>query len=513
MKTTMRWTSRWARACAEVGALVALAGPGCRPEPTPEPGDDACEGACGPGATCDEPTATCYCGAGAWGDPLVACEPHEDLCAEAEARVGHSACVHELRDDTTWTRLSIGHAIEAGLLRGAKYLAPAHAGARLPPVFGDTNWYRFHYCLMAGAFEPLFPGATSEDYERLVIERDTQELFGGTVSQLDVEGPPQFVFTIEARPEPGDQLTLEEIHGVYLQLRDRFSIGTLAYTPDSPLQADTLAALGEPPFPVVVAEEGLEPAYEAYTTGLAYGRVKLLSRAEIDGNGTIPFGWQDVVVVDEPPESLVGVMAASITDARQDVLTHLNVLSSLRGTPNVHVADALEVLAPYEGQLVRIEALPTYYSIREATLEEAQAHWAATRPHVEPGAPPDFAFTEVVDLDDVEVGGPEDRRRSVSRIGSKATGVAVLRAIAPHEHVTAGMGIPMGAYHAFMAANVWEAPVAGGTEALSYADTIERWLDEEEFRTDAGVRATRLAASPIASDVACTSLAPNRRTN
>ena len=59
-----------------------------------------------------------------------------------------------------------------GLRRGAKYLAPAHPGARLPVVFGDTNWYRFHYCLMAGAFEPQFPGATYEDYERLVIERD-----------------------------------------------------------------------------------------------------------------------------------------------------------------------------------------------------------------------------------------------------------------------------------------------------------------------------------------------------
>lgn len=492
----MQWMSRWVRDLAGATVLLALASLGCEADPAADAGD-ACGGACGPGATCDEPTGTCYCGTGTWGDPLAACDPHPDLCAEAEARVGHSACVHELRDATTWTRLSIGHSVEVGLLRGAKYLAPAHADARVPVVYGDTNWYRFHWCLMAGAFEPQFPGLAYEDYERLVIERDTQELFGGTVSQLDLpdgDGPPQFVFTIETRLAPEDQLTLAEIHDVYLQLRDRFSIGSLAYNPDSPLQAEALAALGEPPFPVVETVEGPAPAYEAYTTGLAYGRVKLLSQAELDGDGPPPFGWQDVVVVEEPPRTLAGVMAASITGARQDVLTHLNVLSALRGTPNIHVADALDVLAPYEGQLVRIEALPNYYSIREASLAEAQAFWAATRPRVEPGAPPDFTFTDVIDLDAVDVGGPEERRLAVSRVGSKATGVAVLRAIAPHEHVTPGMAIPMGAYAGFMAANTWDAPMAGGRETLTYAETIGRWLDDEAFRTDAGVRAERLEA-------------------
>jgi hypothetical protein len=100
----------------------------------------------------------------------------------------------------------------------------------------------------------------------------------------------------------------------------------------------------------------------------------------------------------------------------------------------------------------------------------------------------------VLDLDAIALGGPDDRTRAVSRFGSKATGLAVLRAIAPREHVTPGMAIPMGAYQRFMAANTWQAPVAGGTEVLSYADTIARWLDEEAFRTDPAVRSARLAA-------------------
>jgi hypothetical protein len=473
---------------------MTLLGAGCN-SAEPEP-NDACAGACGANASCDDASSTCYCDAGSLGDPLAGCRLHEDMCAQAQARVGHPTCEHEIRDDTTWTLLSIGHSIEVGLVRGVKYLVPAVPEAPLPVVFGDTNWYRFHYCLMAGAFEPLFPAATYEDYERLVIERPTQQYFGGTISELARVGsePPQYVFTIETRPREDAQLTLEEIHGVYLQLRERFSIGALSYTPDSPLQAQWLDALGEPPFPVLVVPEGPEPPYEAYTPGLAYGRVRRLTSAEIDGDGPLPFGWQDVVVVDQPPQTLAGVMAASVTAARQDVLTHLNVLSSLRGTPNIHVENALEVFEPYEGKLVRIEALPTYYSIREATLAEAQAHWSEHRPHVEPGAPPDFAFTDIVDLDDVEVGGPEDRLLAVSRFGSKAAGLAVLRAVTEGSHVVEGMGLPMGAYVAFMADNQWEAPVAGGSEMLSYAETIERWLADEGFRTDAQLRLTWLVA-------------------
>lgn len=487
--------SRWSLASwLALGLAVGCeGGAGPRLEP---PGDDPCAGACGRDATCDEATATCYCGVGTWGDPLAACLPHDDVCAEAEARVGHSVCEHELHDATTWTLLSIGHSVDAGVRRGAKYLVPAGPDARLPPVLGDTNWYRFHYCLMARGFEPLFPAATYDDYLELVIERDTQELFGGTISELedDGSGTPRFSFTIETRPEADAQLSLAEIHGVYLQLRDRFTLGTLAYSPDSPLQAQTLAGLGEPPFPVIPEGEGPERAYEAYTTGLAYGRVLLLTRAEIDDGGPLPFGWQDVVVVDEPPETLGGVMAAAVTEARQDVLTHLNVLSALRGTPNVHLVGAREAFAPYEGQLVRLEVLPTYYTIRPASLEEAQAHWASTRPHVEPGAPPDFEFAEILDLDDVAVGGPEERTLAVSRFGSKAAGLAVLRAVVPDQQVVRGMGIPMSAYRRFVEDNAWPAPVAEGTLELTYAETIERWLDDEAFRTDPALRSVWLQA-------------------
>lgn len=470
-------------------ALLTVLLAACRDEP---PGDvsDPCAGACGEGATCDPASAQCYCEAMSSGDPTIACIPHADMCAAAEAEVGHGVCRHVLDDPEVWTRFSIGHSIEPGLRRGLKYLAPAGAEAELPLVFGDTNWYRFHYCMMAKPFAALFPHADYDDYLRLVIDADTREYFGGTLSELadDDAGARQFVFTVETHDD--EQLSIAQINGVYLQMRARFGLGQLAYTPDSPIQQQWLASLGEVPFPVRVVEAGPEVAYEAYTTGLAYGRVQRVHADEIDPDAPLPFGWQDIVVIDHPPLSLTASMAAAVTEDRQDVLSHLNVLSSLRGTPNLHVQDALDVFAPYDGALVRLEALGNYYSIREAELAEAQAFWAEHRPQVEVGQAPDFAFVDVVDLDQVDVAAREARAQAIARFGTKATGIAVLRHIADPTHVVAGMGLAMGAYGEFMRDNTWAAPVPGGTsETLSYQATIERWLADEGFRTDPALRA------------------------
>lgn len=431
------------------------------------------------------------------GDPLAGCTPQPDDCAEAEARVGHSVCRHDLPDEATWARLSIGHGNYASFSRGAKYFVPAIPDARMPILFSDTNWYRTHYCLMAEGFEPRFPGLAYADYQDLVLAKQTREFYGGTISELSEPGPngERFVFSLEIRGDEDELLPPEQIYAVYRQLQDRFAIGELSYFPDSALHVQQAESWDDPPFPMLIVEEGDGgPQYEAYTPGLAYGRVRRYSTQDLSSGQPLAFGWQDIVVLAEAPAWLEGVMAGSITQSRQDVLTHLNVLSSLRGTPNAYVADALEAFSPYDGQLVRLEALDSYYSVREATVAEAEAHWAQIRPRAELRAPPDFEYAQLVPLDEIPVGTAEQRNEAVSRFGSKATGLATLRSVADPSYVVDGFGIPMGAYRAFMQANTWSAPVVGGTANLSYAQTIETWLAEDGFRTDAAVRATRLEA-------------------
>lgn len=477
----------WPRSAVGLALLVGAA---CS-EPRPPAALDPCDGACAEGAYCDPTSARCLCEVGTLGDPYGVCLPHGDLCSEAEQRVHHSVCEHVIDDAETWTRLSIGHAKDAGVSRGAKYLLPAVATARLPTVFADTNWYRSHHCLMAQGFEPYFPQLSYQGYQQLVLGRDTRELYGGTVSELSVPDPRgiAYVFTVETFAREDELLSEAEIQAVYRQLQDRLGIGALAYTADGALHVEQAMSWDDPPFPVALVPAEVGPQYEAYTTGLAYGRVRSFTAAELEAAGVGAFGWQDILVLDRAPLVIEGVMAASITDARQDVLTHLNVLSSLRGTPNIKVDDALEVLAPYEGKLVRLEAVATDYSIREVSVDEAEAHWAQARPHAELGAPPDFEATALLGLDDVPVGTAVERTGAVSRFGAKVAGLAVLRTVVDHARVVDGFGIPMGAYRRFMEGNSWQAPVAGGTQVATYAETLALWLDDGQFRSDARLRA------------------------
>src|SRR5688500_6678314 len=144
----MGW-NRWIAAFA--ASVIACGG---------SSGDDPCV----EGASYDAYTEACYCDPGYSGDPADACEPHADVCADAETRVGHSVCVHTMDDEHEWNRLTLGVGPpSAGTRSYGKYLLPYDLESRLPTLFADANYYRLLYCLMARGFEPLFPGLAMDE--------------------------------------------------------------------------------------------------------------------------------------------------------------------------------------------------------------------------------------------------------------------------------------------------------------------------------------------------------------
>lgn len=384
----------------------------------------------------------------------------------------------------------------ASVARGSKYLVPVDENARLPIVFFDTNWYRIHFCFLSEGFASVFGPIDYEDYKNIVVDKARREFYGGTITVLNLGdgSEPRYTFTLETFPEPDELVTQDEIYDVYRQLQDRFDIGPLSYLAHKPLHVQQAESWTESLVPVTLLPAEADFAYEAYTPGLAYGRVRSFTDAEFFAAGPAAFGWQDILVFDQPPVYLEGVMAASVTDARQDVLTHLNVLSALRGTPNMRVADALEVFASLEGRLVRLESREDWYSVREVSAAEAEAHWAMQRPRAQLNAPPDRGFEEMTGLDDIPTDNRPARQAAVSRFGSKATSLGVLRQHIDPSRVTEGLAIPMGAYFRFMDENRWDAPVDAGTRDASYAETLTAWLADDAFGSDAKLRAQRLEA-------------------
>lgn len=461
-----------------IGAMLALSLAACTSGDRPDP--------CGPGAAADD-DGMCFCEPGFHGDPSIECFAHDDPCGEAEARMEHRVCRHEIEDDEQWQLYSLGGGpSDGGARRLGKYLVPVDGEARLPTVFGDANRYRLHYCLMSVAFEPLFPGLTPADYARLILTRAEREFFAGATYEFEQPSATPFGFSVENAKQEQEVLDVDEVYRVYRHLQDRFEPGELAFLPRGDAQEALAATWEDPPFPVASGTDD-QVTYELYTAGIAYGRVRLVRDGE-----TPTFGWQDIVVFDDVPLELEGVMAAAITGARQDILSHLNVLSGQRGTPNLYVDDAIEQLSVFEGQLVRLDAIAAGYLIVPASAAEAEAFWVEHRPTAVLGNAPDLEFAALDAFDAIATDTVDDRSTARARFGAKTVGLALLSRLLEPQYQTAGLGVPFHYYDAFMRDNQWSVDLGAGPVSASYAETIAAWLDDPDFRTDAAIRKQRL---------------------
>ncbi len=500
----MNRTGTHGLALAAVWLVAALVG-GCADAPaqtsdasTGDTGDtDPCAAGqvvCGDHARCDPRDGACYCELGHLGDPVTGCVAHGEVCDDAAARVGHSACALTVPDVAAWTAVSVPASQRKDTRRVGKYLAAVGAGAPLPTLFLDTNYYALHYCLLKRAFAPLFPNLSFAQYQKLAYRRADREMVAGTIYEfLGDDLPVRYGFTVETPDDPGELLDEPEVYTVLHQLGERFGPGELAYVPATAAQQSKALGWPHPRFPVVFGGDDGDITYEAYAPGTAYGRVRRYS-AEALTTAPGSFGWQDILVLETAPADLVGVMAGVVTGSRQDVLSHLNVLAARRGTPNIFVADPLAAFAASDGQLVRLRATPEAYSVVLADLAEAEAFWAEHRPNVAIEHPPDSDYFDLVDLRDIPSATASQRGAAIGRFGGKVTGLATLYPTLDPIYQTPGFGVPGAHYLQFMNSNSWQLKIAGEMQVISFADTITLWLADPKFRSDTAVRKAWLSA-------------------
>jgi hypothetical protein len=118
--------------------------------------------------------------------------------------------------------------------------------------------------------------------------------------------------------------------------------------------------------------------------------------AELAGQGPAP---TDLVVLDRVPND-ISMVAGIITAEFQTPLSHVNILSKNRGTPNMGLRDAFDdpELRAFEDQLVRLDVNAQGYAVAPASAVEAQAYWDSLRP-AEPLVP--VFDSSVVELQDI----------------------------------------------------------------------------------------------------------------
>lgn len=411
-------------------------------------------------------------------------------CDEAEARLGERVCMHAV-DAAAWTALSRPTSL-IDQARTGKYMLPARPDARLPTLVMDVNAHELHLSFLRAAFPDQFGDLDPLAYEVMITDPARREFFAGPLTEyVAADGEHVFGFTIwDPQTDPASTVTCEQFRAAHAELARAFTAGPLAVVPSGELQRAALAGCDVPQYDAAAAID-----YEAYTATVGFGTVRRYTPAELEqATARAAYGFQDILVLAEAPLDVERPISGAVTGTRQAELSHLNVRSAARGTPNCYVRDAHARLAAWEGQLVRLSCGKRDLEVEPATPEEAQAWWDALRPEPVEIPEPDLEAAALVGLLELPTATAEERSLGVRRHGAKGRNLAALYQRIPAHLQIPGFLVPFRYYDEFMRSQQWLVDLGDGPEPLSLADTVTRLLADPQFRADPALRRARLEA-------------------
>jgi hypothetical protein len=421
---------------------------------------------------------------------LVETGPDCDVCAAARARLGQRACVCRIPDATVWTSITspLGSPFE---LRATKYNLPARDDARLPVVFVDANAFSLHYDFMRESFPELFGALTTREYLTMIQDARQRELVAGDITEYVLGGQAVlYGFSIVDDPaDPATTTTCEQARAAYAMLDAQIDLVPLAFVPLTANQRKAIVGCDVPSYD---PRKGV--AYEAYTQGVGYGTLRRFTLSELaTATDKHDFGWQDILVLAEAPTDIEAVISGAVTGTQQGTLSHLNVRSAARGTPNCYVNRAYALFEAWEGKLVRLECGNGFFTVEAATREAAEAYWKGLRPPALTIPEPDRTWSTAVGLLDLATSTPELRASAVARFGAKGANLATLYQRIDRRYQYPGFLVPMSAYLQFVETRGFTVDLGNGPGFHTFAETLGAWLADPAFRMDGQERRKRLS--------------------
>jgi hypothetical protein len=223
--------------------------------------------------------------------------------------------------------------------------------------------------------------------------------------------------------------------------------------------------------------------YQPLNVSRAVGNLTFTTADALDNGQYLSF--QSIVVLDEAPND-ISVVSGIITQEFQTPLSHLNVLSRNRKTPNMGLRNALThpTLLAFKDQLVELKVTALDWSIRAATQEEGEAYWASQKPEAKVLPPIDLDPRELLNIADITVESDEYSLReslktSTNAWGGKAAQYSILAKTAGVP-VKKAFAIPCYYYYAFMRDN-------------GLFDMMDGFMADPTFVSDMQVRSAKLA--------------------
>ncbi len=341
--------------------------------------------------------------------------------------------------------------------------------------FQNSNVYKIHWAFasahLSAPERPPVPALAQ--FNQTEYFSPTRRFILGALTRYEHAG----VWVWELSPYDTADATM--IADGYRKVRDSIAFGgELLFHPTSAPLATVAESLPEDVRVISTAEiyEGID--YQPLNLARSVGRLRFITEAE-----ATRVDFRDIAVLEAVPND-TGVVQGIVTQTFQTPLSHINVLSQNRGTPNMGLRGAWsnEALRALEGQWVELSVGSSDWSVREVSQAEADEWWVANRPEaIEIGmmdteiqSLTDIA--DILDLENLPLG--EALTKGVPAFGGKATHFSALAHIDEVPNPRA-FAVPVYFFDQFMTQNeLW--PV------------LETLLADGETRADGSARAEAL---------------------
>ena len=212
-----------------------------------------------------------------------------------------------------------------------------------------------------------------------------------------------------------------------------------------------------------------EISFQALNTGNGYGLLRVADPDETPHP-------HDIVIYEALPNELANV-AGIISTEPQTPLSHVNLRAVQNGVPNAFIRGAVEDtdIAALIDSYVHYKVTEDGWTLRAATPEEVESHYAGSRPSQFQIPERDLSVTSITPLSSITFEAWE-------AFGVKATNLAVLKSLSfpsPKASFPNGFAVPFHFYHEFMKVN-------------GFYQDIKEMLADPEFQSDFEVQEANL---------------------
>lgn len=343
--------------------------------------------------------------------------------------------------------------------------------------FQNTFRYPIHWDFasqnLSGMGLPIVPSLA--DFNETEYSSPSRRFMLGAVTYY--EGPDVFAFEIA----PYDSATADMVADAVARIAANAYFGDrLRFHPTSQSVAREAENLPDD-VSIVTTEElyaGID--YQPLNVAESVGRLVFVRAADL---GEAYLSFRDIAVLDAVPND-ISVVSGIITEAFQTPLSHINVLSANRGTPNMALRGAFENpdLRALEGEWVRLNVGALEFGIEAVDQATADAWWEANKPAevAIPGVDrEERRLLDTAEMLDAELSLFDGVKAATRAYGGKTAHYGALSGI-PGVPSPPAFGVPVGYYFDFLAQH--------GLDAQ-----IEAMLADPEFQGDPATRDARLA--------------------